>query len=125
MGRSQEWSPQGFRQANGKSRETFPDEALADIRRSNGSSFGKRAANTRPSRQEWFFACLKGTLLSYLRPGGNSRVTLQQVDGLKRRIQISCGVSEEEIKEAIASWIDSWPNCDSARAGQIRRKYWP
>src|SRR5215813_1930608 len=125
MGRSQEWSPQGFRQANGNSSETFPDEALADIRRSNGSSPGKRAANTRPSRQEWFFACLKGTLLSYLRPGGNSRVTLQQVDGLKRRIQISCGVSEEEIKEAIASWIDSWPNCDSARAGQIRRKYWP
>jgi len=121
-GRSQEWSPQVFAQANGNSSEALLDEALADIRRSNGSSSGKRAANP---RQEWFFACLKGTLKSYLRPGGISRVTLEQVDGMKRRIQISCGVSEEKIKEAIASWIDSWPNSDSERAGQIRRKYWP
>ena len=122
MGRCQAWSPQVFAQANGKSSETFPDEAPADIRRSNGSCSGKRAANP---RQEWFFACLKGTLKSYLRPGGISRVTLEQVDGMKRRIQNSCGVSDEEIKEAIASWIDSWPNSDPERAGQIRRKYWP
>jgi hypothetical protein len=79
---------------------------------------------SRATREEWYLACLKGTLASYLRPGG-SRVTLEQVDGLKRRIQISCGVGEEKIKEAIASWIDSWPNCDFERAGQIRRKYWP
>ena len=125
MGRSQEWSPQGFRQANGNSGETFRDEALADLRRSNGSSSGKRAGNTRPSRQEWFFACLKGTLQSYLRPGGNSRVTLQQVDGLKRRIQISCGVSDKEIKEVIASCIDAMPDSDFKRVKEIRRKYWP
>src|SRR5215472_4555550 len=98
---------------------------MIDIRRSNGSSSGKRAGNTRPTRQEWFFACLKGTLLSYLRPGGNSRVTLQQVDGLKRRIQISCGVSDEEIKEVIASCIDAMPHSDSNRVKEIRRKYWP
>ena len=125
MGRSQQWSPQGFRQANGKSSEAFPDKALADIHGSNGSSSGKRAANPRPTRQEWFFACLKGTLSSYLRPGGNSRVTLQQVDGLKRRIQISCGVSEEEIKKVIASWINARPYSDSDRVKEIRRKYWP
>src|SRR5262249_43013858 len=125
MGRCQAWSPQVFAQANGKSSETLLDEALADIRKSNGSSSAKRAANPRPTRQEWYFACLKGTLKSYLRPGGISRVTLEQVDGMKRRIQISCGVSDEKIKESIASWIDSWPNSDSERAGQIRRKYWP
>ena len=79
---------------------------------------------SRAAREEWFLACLRGTVKSYLRPGGISRVTLEQVDGLKRRIQISCGVGEETIKEAIGSWIDSWPNCDSERAGQIRRKYW-
>src|SRR5262249_18690433 len=185
MGRSQQWKSQFFAQANGKSSETFPDEALArlplkgghassattlflgddsavstvrrfvlevlgyfvltgriqplmiDIRinngsssgsngsGSNGSSSGKRAATPRPTRQEWFFDCLKGTLLSYLRPGGNSRVTLQQVDGLKRRIQISCGVSEEEIKEAIASWMDAMPYSDSKRVKEIRGKYGP
>jgi len=180
MGRSQQWNSQFFAQANGKSSETFPDEALArlplkgghassattlflgddnavstvrrfvlevlgyfvltgrfqplmiDIRISNGSSSGsngcssgKRAANPRPTRQGWFFDCLKGTLLSYLRPGGNSRVTLQQVDGLKRRIQISCGVSEEEIKEVIASWMDAMPYSDSKRVKEIRGKYWP
>src|SRR5215472_4794241 len=124
MGLSREWGPQVFAQANGKSGETLLDEAPADIRRRNGSSSGKRAAHPPPTRQEWFLACLKGTLKSYLRPGGISRVTLEQVDGMKRRIQISCGVSEEKIKEAIASWIDSWPNSDSERAGQIRRKYW-
>jgi len=80
---------------------------------------------SRATREEWYLACLKGTLASYLRPGGISRVTLEQVDGLKRRIQISCGIGEETIKEAIASWIDSWPNCDYERAKQIRRKYWP
>jgi len=68
---------------------------------------------------------LKGTLQSYLRPGGNSRVTLQQVDGLKRRIQISCGVSDKEIKEVIASCIDAMPDCDFKRVKEIRRKYWP
>src|SRR5262249_13704529 len=125
MGRSQEWSPQIFPQGNGKSREILLDEALADIRRSNGSCSGKRAANPRPTRQEWFFACLKGTLKSYLRPGGISRVSLEQVDGLKRRIQISCGVSEEEIKEVVASWIDAMPYSDSKRVKEIRRKYWP
>ena len=75
------------------------------------------------TREQWFFACLKGTLISYLRPGRISRVTLQQFDGLKRRMQISCGVSEEKIKEAIASWIDALPNCDSERVEEIRRKY--
>jgi hypothetical protein len=124
MGRSQEWSAQGFRQANGKSSETFPDEAFAGVPSSNGSSSGKRA-NPRPNRQEWFFACLKGTLKSYLRPGGNSRVTLQQVDGLKRRIQISCGVSDEEIKKVIASCIDAMAYSDFKRVKEIRRKYWP
>jgi len=75
------------------------------------------------TREQWFFACLKGTLISYLRPGRISRVTLQQFDGLKRRMQSSCGVSEEKIKEAIASWIDALPNCDSERVEEIRRKY--
>lgn len=78
-----------------------------------------------PTRQEWFFACLKGTLASYLRPARFSRVTLQQVDGLKRRIQISCGVGEEEIKEVIASWIDAMPYSDPVKLREIRRKYWP
>lgn len=77
----------------------------------------------RLNREQWFFACLKGTLISYLRPGRISRVTLQQFDGLKRRIQISCGASEEKIKAAIASWIDALPNCDSERVEEIRRKY--
>ena len=77
------------------------------------------------TREQWFFACLKGTLVSYLRPSRNSRVTLKQLDGLKRRIQISCGISEEKIKAAIESWIDALPNCDSERAEEIRRKYWP
>jgi hypothetical protein len=125
MGRSQERSPQVFAQSNGKNSETFPDESLADVGRSNGSSSGTRAGKTLPTRQEWFFACLRGTLLSYLRPGGNSRVTLQQVDGLKRRIQISCGVSDEEIKKVIASCIDARPNSDYKRVKEIRRKYWP
>lgn len=75
------------------------------------------------TREQWFFACLRGTLVSYVRPGGISRVTLQQLDGLKRRIQLSCGVSEEKIKAAIASWIDALPNCDSERVEEIRRKY--
>ena len=79
----------------------------------------------RPTRQEWLFACLKGTLASYLRPARFSRVTLQQLDGLKRRVQISCGVREEEIKEVIASWIDAMPYSDSERLKEIRRKYWP
>ena len=77
----------------------------------------------RLNREQWFFACLKGTLISYLRPGRISRVTLQQFDGLKRRMQISCGVSEEKIKAAIAAWIDALPNCDSERVEEIRRKY--
>jgi len=38
-------------------------------------------------------------------------------------MQISCGVSEEKIKAAIASWIDALPNCDSERVEEIRRKY--
>jgi len=75
------------------------------------------------TREQWFFACLKGTLISYLRPGRISRVTLEQLDGLKRRMQISCGVSEEKIKAAIASWIDALPNCDPERVEEIRRKY--
>ena len=79
----------------------------------------------RATREEWFFACLKGTLVSYLRPGRISRVTLRQLDGLMRRMQISCGVSEEKIKKAIASWIDVLPNCDRERAEEIMRKYRP
>jgi len=77
------------------------------------------------TRREWFFACLKGTLASYLRPARFSRVTLQQLDGLKRRIQISCGVSEQEIKEAIVSWIDAMPYSDPERLKELKRKYWP
>jgi len=73
--------------------------------------------------EEWSFACLKGTLASYLRPGSIRKVSLQQFDGLKRRVQTSCGVSEDKIKEAIATWIEASPNCDSARAEAIRRKY--
>jgi hypothetical protein len=84
-----------------------------------------KKAMPHPTRQEWFFACLKGTLASYLRPAKFSRVTLQQLDGLKRRIQISCGVSEEEIKKAIASWIKAMPYSNAERVQEIRRKYWP
>ena len=83
----------------------------------------RRSTIDRVTREEWFFACLKGTLISYLRPSRNSRVTLQQLEGLMRRIQISRGVSEEKIKKAIASWIDVLPNCDRERAEEIRRKY--
>ena len=75
------------------------------------------------TREEWSFACLKGTLTSYLRPGSIRKVSLQQFDGLKRRVQTSFGVSEEKIKEAIASCIDALPNCDSERAEEIRRRY--
>jgi hypothetical protein len=74
------------------------------------------------TRAEWSFA-LKGTLSSYLRPGSIRQVSLQQVDGLKRRVQASYGVTDRKIKEAIAACIESSPNCDSARADEIRRKY--
>jgi hypothetical protein len=73
--------------------------------------------------EEWSLACLKGTLASYLRPGSIRKVSLQQFDGLKRRVQTSYGVGEEKIKEAIAACIDSSPNCDSIRAEEVRRKY--
>ncbi len=73
--------------------------------------------------EEWSLACLKGTLASYLRPGSIRKVTLPQFDSLKRRLQTSYGVSEEKIKEAIASCVDALPNCDSARAEGIRQKY--
>jgi hypothetical protein len=73
--------------------------------------------------EEWPFARLKGTLASYLRPGSVRQVTLQQFDGLKRRVQTSYGLSEEKIKEAIAACIEACPNSDSERAAEIRRKY--
>jgi hypothetical protein len=75
------------------------------------------------TRAEWSFACLKGTLTSYLRPGSIRKVTLQQFDTLKRRVQTSYGVSEEKIKEAIASCIDASPGCDSQRAEEVRQRY--
>jgi hypothetical protein len=75
------------------------------------------------TREEWSFACLRGTLASYLHPGSIRKVTLQQFDGLKCRLQNSYGVSEEKVKEAIASCIDALPNCDSERAEEIRRRY--
>jgi hypothetical protein len=75
------------------------------------------------TQTEWSFACLKGTLASYLRPASIRKVTLQQFDTLKRRVQTSYGVSEEKIKEAIASCIRATPNCDSERAEEVRRKY--
>lgn len=73
--------------------------------------------------EEWSLACLKGTLASYLRPGGVRKVSLKQFDGLKRRVQTSYGVSEEKIKEAIATCMDASPNRDPERAEEIRRKY--
>ena len=73
--------------------------------------------------EEWSLACLKGTLASYLRPGSIRKVTLQQFDGLKRRVQTSYGVSEDKIKEAIAAWMNTFPNRDPERAEEIRRKY--
>ena len=73
--------------------------------------------------EEWSLACLKGTLDSYLRPGSVRKVSLQQFDGLKRRVQTSYGVGEEKIKEAIAAAIDASPNRDSKRAEEIRRRY--
>jgi hypothetical protein len=74
------------------------------------------------TQAEWSFACLKSTLASYLRPASVRKVTLQQFDGLKRRVQ-TYGVSEKRIKEVIAACIDALPNCDSERAEGIRRKY--
>ncbi len=74
-------------------------------------------------RKEWSLACLRGALTSYLRPGSIRKVSLKQFDGLKRRVQTSYGVSEEKIKETIASCIDGSPNCDSKRAEELRRKY--
>jgi hypothetical protein len=74
-------------------------------------------------RVEWPFTCLKTTLTSYLHPGSIRKVSLQQFDGLKRRLQTAYGVSEEKITEAIASCIGGSPNCDSKRAEEIRRKY--
>ena len=74
-------------------------------------------------RTDWSFTCLKVTLTSYLYPGSIRKVSLQQFDGLKRRLQTSYGVSEEKINEAIASCIGASPNCDSKRAEEIRRKY--
>jgi hypothetical protein len=75
------------------------------------------------TRAEWSFACLKGALISYLHPGSVRKVTLQQFDTLKRRVQTSYGVSEEKIKEAIASCIDALPRCDFDRAEEVRQKY--
>ncbi len=75
------------------------------------------------TRAEWSFGCLKSALTSYLRPGSIRKVSLQQFDGLKRRVQTSYGVGEEKIKEAIASCIDASPNRDPERAEEIRRKY--
>lgn len=75
------------------------------------------------SRAEWSFACLKGTLTSYLRPGSIRKVSLQQFDGFKRRLQTSYGFSEEKIKEGISSCLGALPNCDRERAEEIRRKY--
>ena len=74
-------------------------------------------------RTDWPFACLKVTLTSYLYPGSIRKVSLQQIDGLRRRLQTSYGLSEEKIDEAIASCIAASPNCDSKRAEEIRRKY--
>jgi hypothetical protein len=74
-------------------------------------------------RVEWSFTCLISTLTSYLYPESIRRVSLQQFDGLKRRLQTSYGVSEKKINEAIASCIGASPNCDSKRAEEIRRKY--
>jgi hypothetical protein len=73
-------------------------------------------------RAEWRFV-LKGTLASYLRPESIRKVTLEQIDGLKRRVQTSYGVTDKKLKEAIASCIESSPNCDAARADEIKRKY--
>jgi hypothetical protein len=73
--------------------------------------------------EEWSLACLKGTLASYLRPGSIRKVTLRQFDGLKRRVQTSYGVSEEKIKEAIAVWMNAFPNGDPKRTEEIRRRY--
>jgi hypothetical protein len=73
--------------------------------------------------EEWSLACLTGTLASYLRPGSIRKVTLRQFDGLKRRVQTSCGVSEDKIKETIAAWMNAFPNGDPKRAEEIRRRY--
>jgi hypothetical protein len=75
------------------------------------------------SLEEWSLACLKGTLASSLRPGSIRKVSLQQFDGFKRRVQTSYGVGEEKIKQTIAAAIDASPNCDSERAAEIRRRY--
>jgi len=75
------------------------------------------------SRAEWSFACLKSTLTSYLHPGSIRQVTLPQFDALKRRVQTSFSVSDEKIKEAIASCISALRNCDSERVEEVRRKY--
>jgi hypothetical protein len=75
------------------------------------------------NREEWSLACLKGTLASYLHPGSIRKVTLKQFDGLKRRVQISYGVSEEKIKEAIVACMNTVPSHDPERAEEIRRRY--
>jgi hypothetical protein len=79
-----------------------------------------RVSNT---RGEWSVAYLKGTLTSYLRPGSIRKVTLQQFDGVKRRVKTSFGMSEHEIREAIAACISGSPGYDAERVAEIRRKY--
>ena len=74
------------------------------------------------TRADWPLA-LKSTLASYLSPGSIRKVTLEQVDGLKRRVQTCYGVTDKKIKGAMVSCIESSPNCDSARAEVIRQKY--
>jgi hypothetical protein len=74
-------------------------------------------------RTDWPFTCLKTTLISYLYPGSIRKVSLQQFDGLRRRLQTSYGLSEEKMNQAIASCIGASPNCDPKRVEEIRRRY--
>ncbi len=73
--------------------------------------------------QEWSLQWLTGMVSSCLRGGSMGKSTLEQIDGAKRRIESSCGVTEIQLRAAIATGIEQSPNRDSEQAKEFRRRY--